>query len=635
MQEELKYETHLGDCREILPKLPENSVDAVVCDPQYGLSEHTTADIVECLKSWLTGAEFEKGGGGFMNKKWDAWVPGPDIWSAIHRVLKPGGYLLAFAGTRTSDLMGIAIRLAGFEIRDSIDWVYGSGFPKSSRVNQSPKFCQCGEAERNGESTSREQRRAGRNDKAVLSAGGDLLVADGVRSRRIGSDSQDGYRQDRGSDGERPPHNGVTVPASSPLQQRAPEHSHSGEHEDDQASESTDSLFRAQCTNHLASKDSTRRTSKHDVQKDTSCDHRSRADMSCTGDHSSGIEEDFSCDDYGTVFPRCQVCGKPVADGWGTALKPAHEPIVVARKPLDGTVAQNAMKHGTGGLNIDGCRVGTTKDIPASPRRAKQGAAYGDLSKDPATGSGWDKNVGRWPPNILLAHHPDCKSIGTRKVKGYTINRWEDGAKPFGGGAGHPFESEQTPDGEVEVWECVEGCPIKELDRQSGEGVSANQPRTRKEDQAAGMFGLGKATESNQFGDSGGASRFFPCFKYEPKASRSEREAGCEHLPKKSPGECTDRQDGSAGLTPRAGAGRSGGARNYHPTVKPVNLCRWLVRLVCPRGGVVLDPFGGSFTTAIAAYEEGCSCIVIEKEPDYFEIGKARLAYARRQRRLF
>lgn len=511
MPEDLKFETHLGDCREILPEMPENSVDAVVCDPQYGLSEHTTADIVECLKSWLAGAEFEKSGGGFMGKKWDAWVPGPDTWTAIYRVLKPGGYLLAFAGTRTSDLMGIAIRLAGFEIRDEIlAWLYGQGFSKSLDIGRAIDMELC------------------------------------------------------------------TLPGRHFMRKLPP-------------------------------------------------------------------KKERETDDH--VCPET-----PEGDehrGEGTGLKPSHEPIIVARKPLIGTVAQNVLEHGTGGMNIDGCRVGTADVIEQSGEKVDmpRGACHEGYDRPNATmfrtgkpkeRGGPANPSGRWPSNILFTHHPDCKLIGTRKVKGYTINRCKDGAKPFGGGAGHLYESEQTPDGEVEVWECVEDCPVKELDRQSGiqKSGTAHEPVSKEMKQS--IYGktntLGRVCG---FGDKGGASRFFPCFRYEAKASKAERNAGCEHLPLKTAGECTDREDGSAGLTPRAGAGRSGGAHNHHPTLKPIKLMRWLVRLVCPRGGVVLDPFAGSFTTAIAAYEEGCSCIVVEKEPDYFEIGKARLAYARRQRKLF
>jgi site-specific DNA-methyltransferase (adenine-specific) len=136
--------------------------------------------------------------------------------------------------------------------------------------------------------------------------------------------------------------------------------------------------------------------------------------------------------------------------------------------------------------------------------------------------------------------------------------------------------------------------------------------------------------------DTGGASRFFPCFKYCPKPSRAEREQGCENLPRKSAGECTDREDGTAGLdSPRAGAGRTSGARNDHPTVKASELMCWLIRLICPAEGTVLDPFMGSGTTGIAAHEESCSFIGIEIDESYFKIAEARINDATKQGRLF
>src|SRR5690606_950459 len=123
-----------GDCLEVMRQLPDNSVDAVVTDPPYGLSREP--DIEEVLRHWLAGDDYEHRGGGFMGKTWDSFVPGPAVWREVFRVLKPGGHILCFAGTRTVDLMGISLRLGGFEIRDCLQWLYGSGFPKSLDVSK-------------------------------------------------------------------------------------------------------------------------------------------------------------------------------------------------------------------------------------------------------------------------------------------------------------------------------------------------------------------------------------------------------------------------------------------------------------------------------------------------------------------
>jgi site-specific DNA-methyltransferase (adenine-specific) len=219
--------------------------------------------------------------------------------------------------------------------------------------------------------------------------------------------------------------------------------------------------------------------------------------------------------------------------GWGTALKPALEPITVARKPLIGTVAENVLQHGTGAINVDGGRVGE-----------------------------------RWPANFIhdgseevVALFPDTKSGGGDKHgrKASTFCASTD-------------------------WEAYKG--------------------------------------TSNGGDSGSAARFFYC----AKASKADRDEGCEKLQERSAGECVDRVEGSAGMeSPRAGAGRTSGSRNHHPTVKPTDLMRYLCRLVTPPSGIVLDPFMGSGSTGKAAMLEGFAFVGIEREAEYVEIAKARI----------
>jgi hypothetical protein len=216
-------------------------------------------------------------------------------------------------------------------------------------------------------------------------------------------------------------------------------------------------------------------------------------------------------------------------EGWGTALKPALEPITVARKPLIGTVAENVLQHGTGAINVDGGRVGTD----GGTTRSEQ-APYAE--------SGWRTghkvemlNSGRWPANFIH-------------------------------------------DGSEEATDLL-----------------------------------------------GASARFFYC----AKASKADRDEGCEKLQERSAGECVDRVEGSAGMeSPRAGAGRTSGSRNHHPTVKPTDLMRYLCRLVTPPSGIVLDPFMGSGSTGKAAMMEGFAFVGIEREAEYIDIAKARIQSA-------
>lgn len=374
-----------GDCLEVLKTFSDASVDAVVTDPPYEL--------------------------GFMGKGWDASgiAYNVELWRECLRVLKPGGHLLAFGGTRTYHRMACAIEDAGFEIRDSLHWIYGSGFPKS-----------------------------------------------------------------RNLDGE--------------------------------------------------------------------------------------------------------------WSGWGTALKPAHEPVVVTRKPLVGTVAANVLAHGTGALNIDGCRVGIAdwgKRPPRTPNQILGGGKGTNLTASEAL-----DGMGRWPPNILLSHTPECAET------------------------------------------CAEDCPVGEMDRQSGTLKSGVPGIRRKPHETNSMARLKMTGEQETgYGDSGGASRFFPVFRYQAKASRSERDAGCKELSE------VVARSGMGGTMPIDDNGNerdrfSVKAKNHHPTVKPVALMAWLVKLVTPPGGTVLDPFMGSGTTGVAATQEGFGFIGIEREPEYFRICEARVASA-------
>jgi site-specific DNA-methyltransferase (adenine-specific) len=358
-----------------------------------------------------------------------------EAWSVeCLRVLKPGGYILAFGGTRTSHRLACAIEDAGFEIRDSIAWLYGSGFPKSLDVS-----------------------------KAIDKAAGAEREVVGPRGRPDGS---------------------------------APRKNVTG-------------------------------------SKFGSMYARDEYTLSMSGND-----------------PLLTAPATPDArawQGWGTALKPAFEPIVVGRKPLVGTVAANVLAYGTGALNIDGCRVGMSDS---------------DREK-------FIKGDAAW------------REMNERRAKGRKDNEVYG---EYGITNSQPHDSGRWPANVV-----LDGSQADALDAQSG----TSQSRIGKPRGAVSGDGWGMTATGAEYDDQGGPSRYFPTFRYEAKAPTTER--------------------------PRAGD-------VAHPTVKPLDLMRWLVRLVTPRGGTVLEPFAGSGTTAEACILEGFKCIAIEREADYLPLIVQRIS---------
>jgi site-specific DNA-methyltransferase (adenine-specific) len=431
-----------GNNLDELPKLADASIDAIITDPPYEL--------------------------GFMGKSWDSTgiAYNVQLWRECLRVLKPGGHLLAFSGSRTYHRMAVAIEDAGFEIRDQIMWVYGSGFPKSLDVS-----------------------------KAI--------------------DKQAGAQREPGQPG--------------------------------------------------------RYSSR-----------RPRTDVEAQNAYQDGVG------DYGSSLITVPATDAAKQwEGWGTALKPAHEPIVLARKPLNGTVANNVIQHGTGALNIDGCRVGdevlgggTMPDFRDVGAMSKEATGIDKLSfgqnPRPATRKEQPIYAGRWPANLI---HDGSDEV---------LELFPDTGKSTGGRIGKKNMSTVT-----------------------------NVP--------AGQYEAGDPG----YGDSGSAARFFYC----AKASKRDRNEGLEHMPNVSAAEMVDRVEGSAGMNSlRAGAGRTSGAINSHPTVKPTELMRYLCRLITPSGGIILDPFTGSGSTGKAAILEGFNFIGIELDHDYIKIAEARINHAYTQR---
>lgn len=411
---------HTGDCLQILPTFHGLSFDAVVTDPPYGI--------------------------GFMGKEWDHGVPGVRFWRSILRVAKPGAHLLAFGGTRTYHRLACAIEDAGWEIRDCLMWVYGSGFPKSRDASKA------------------------------------LDAAAGAERKVIGTRKLTGTaRKLSGGSGH-----GCTVSGNA-----LPRHDQDGQP----------------------------RQYLETLQQITE--------------------------------PATAEAKK--WDGWGTALKPAWEPIILARKPLAGTIAENLLAYGTGALNIDGCRLGEAGGGARDPgRQAHFSSRAGELSADRRYTQSGGTNFAATPG-------------------------------PRGGDVRGRWPANLVQDGSAEV---AEGLP----------------PAAR---------------------------RFFYC----AKASRRDRNEGLDSAPDAVLARsCQAQADAGRGNTIDAGAGAFNKARvtkNNHPTVKPTALMRYLVRLVTPQGGMILDPFAGSGSTGKAAALEGFEFAGIEINPDYARIAERRIAVAK------
>ena len=444
-----------GDCLEILPTLDSESVHSVVTDPPYGIhfmgKEWDKVRATKKAKSQLvnlgTGMRITTEA---ENREYQEWCT---MWAGeCLRMLKPGGYLLAFGATRTYGRLQCGIEDAGFEIRDTIAWLYGSGFPKSLDVSKQIDKMRGLERE---------------------------IIGENPNSREKAGDS------------------GFNIAIKGPVTKPASEEAKEWE-------------------------------------------------------------------------------------GWGTALKPAMELIVVARKPVsEKTVAENVLKHGTGGLNIDACRIPVPEgdSVPEFEHSGEpeQRNTYGKRHSKVAR-TGETHSRGRYPANV--AH-----------------------------------------DGSEQV---VEAFP------ETGPGGDVRDNRFRNE--AVVYSEMGPRSDWDSYGDAGSASRFFYC----SKASKSEREAGLERLPEKDFGMSGGAQGAiSRGEEPAGGQGfginQVKKRRNDHPTVKPVELMRWLVKLVTPKYGVVLDPFMGSGTTGMATKIDGFEFVGIEKDEDYIEIAKARIANTYRE----
>lgn len=375
---------HHGDCKEVLRGLNESSVDSVVTDPPYGLSKEP--NIVEVLTHWMKGDDYKSSGGGFMGKSWDSFVPGPATWKEVFRVLKPGGHLLCFAGSRTVDLMGISLRMAGFEIRDQIQWVYAQGFPKGQDVAY--------------EMHKRAQQEAKHDVRFVRKT---YLSTPVVACKECGQVlfkvlPEQGAQTDWRSWTESKTAGSKQSFVEGWSYLETPERE----------------LSRCEvCTmSHGILVDGEEGRVHSGTPVGHGAEARSITDQKRggTSSQSQTLGQSTGKSDAVLIERRAQAYR-----GFNVSLKPAHEPIIVARKPLVGTVAANVLQFGTGALNIDGCRVGD--EVRFNPPAGN--VAGGNSLNMSAVGMPRDAEgrtaLGRWPANLIhdgsdevLACFPDA-----------------------------------------------------------------------------------------------------------------------------------------------------------------------------------------------------------------------------------
>jgi len=562
-----------------MKEFPNNHFDAVVTDPPYALvgnSRKGSAQPGDLKTPYGRSGPSKKRG--FMGKEWDGQIPGEEYWREALRVAKPGAHLLAFGGTRTYHRLACAIEDAGWELRDSIGlphasgewgdvpwllaWVYGSGFPKSHDVSKA--------IDKNG----------GKSVSWFVEYIEHVCKERGIHNREITAlfPSKNGGMT------------GWFWNKRKGKQNITPE----------QFNRIRDFLGLPFA----------------DLQE---------AEREVIGEKSAGLGSGntYAFRDENKDAPRKVEITAPATQaaqawhGWGTALKPAWEPVILARKPLQGTVAENVLTWGTGGMNIDGCRVKTPQTGETRKAKERENREQWRITGG-TNGDGATSPLGRWPANLILSHHPGCVYRGEKVVRNRSgsikgtepSHTGDENTACYGEYGRAAFRRYGGNEGMeiAEAWDCHADCPAGMFpDR----GKSTGGRTVRRS--GGGNVGSGKSSEagfSNDdpgYGDSGSAARFFYC----AKASKRDREEGLDNcqLPI---------ADGQWAI------------KNHHPTVKPMDLMRYLIRLVTPPGGVVLDPFMGSGSTGKAAVVEGMRFVGIEKEAEYLPIARGRVAGAGR-----
>jgi len=491
MKQEIKenYSLYLGDNIQWLKTLPSDSVDSVVTDPPYGLTSIVKRFGKSNSKDAQYGTDgvFKRSSKGFMGKEWDADVPSVEFWEEVYRILKPGGHILSFGGTRTYHRMATAIEDAGFEIRDQLQWLFFTGFPKSHNIGKAiDKRTDWSQYDNFKKMLKKRREELGLSQlKAYIKCK--------FPSKTFGGNSWF-------ENGKIPSKKDYLLIKEGLL-----------------LDDKFDALF-------------------EEVQREL-------------------VEVKKNSDSKGTIrftgYGDWKVTkGNSEWEKWGTALKPANEPICLARKPLsERTIAENVLRHGTGGINIDDCRI-----------------PFDMTDLNPST-------------NPLYRHQNDYK-MPLKGVKG-------DSPVNFTSSNNNPSELGRFPSN-VLIDESIGEI----LDEQGGIKNQGHWSTTNTN--GFGEFGGGKSTyygTGEKDKSKIGASKFF----YVPKPSKKEKSMGLDQT------------------------------SNSHPTVKPITLISYLVRLITPPGGTVLDPYMGSGSGGISTLLEGFKFIGMDQDPEYFEIAKERI----------
>ncbi|MFC5584460.1 DNA methyltransferase [Nitratireductor kimnyeongensis] len=519
-----RVELRPGDCRDVIKAMPDNSVDAVVTDPPYALVsiQKRFGKPGSAAAQHGTDGLYARASAGFMGKQWDTGETAfaAEFWAEVLRVLKPGGHVAAFSGTRTYHRMAVAIEDAGFEIRDQLAWCYGSGFPKSHAVDvglwKGVLNCQSKESAPLVVQLSAFTHLKSSEAKEHIVAAPALILPEGVPALIMEIGKAGGSSEVTVMSLSESEAGNISLSTgwsweSNLVDRSEPRSMYTTE---TNAKQITTAKTWKSLTSLITRKSTLRSVT---LQNGWTWPAITVASSSKDGNTNKNAIPILTVLESATWNPVAQ------AKGTGTSLKPSWEPICLARKPLIGTVAENVLEHGTGALNIDGCRVGDTVETwPASRSYGPGQLQPGGKGKTQATGA---VPAGRWPANIVH-------------------------------------------DGSEEVVACFPDAPgqQRQVGPQHGAKTSVN------------TYGdYGPRDDFAPRLDSGSAARFF----YSAKADKNDR------------------------------------LGSKHPTVKPVDLMQWLVRLVTPKGGLVLDPFAGSGSTGEAAWREGMRCILVEREEEY------------------
>ena len=493
------YTLYHGSMLDMLEAIEPESIDAIVTDPPYELN--------------------------FMNKGWDnsGIAFQKNTWQNCFKVLKRGGYLLAFGGTRTFHRIACAIEDAGFEIRDTIMWLYGSGFPKSMDISK--------QIDKKGGNDYSEQfaidLKQARESRNLTMKYCDDKYCNGSTNWSWYEGRKDGCRV--------PDYNTYLE-----IIKEFPE------------LEKYKNLIK-EAEREIIGK------------KESGCFNNQEKDRYTIGS-SKSLEVDIT-------VPSTDLAKQ--WQGWGTALKPAYEPIIVARKPVEKTVADNVLKYGVGGINIDECRVPFNGDKWETQKSGKTSRAHQSEETTTANGVCEANDLGRFPSNVILTYD------------------------------------------DTDFEEVCGGMPNTES--------SFSLPNREKSncEVAVNIINSGAYKSGMHYGDEGSASRYF----YTAKASKKDRDEGLY--------DAKEQQKLEYCLQYHNGEKRNVNSfrKNIHPTVKPTDLMQYLVRLVSPKGATILDPFNGSGSTGKAVMFENkernanYKYIGIEMTEEYLPIAKARIEF--------